>query len=186
MNVVLIGMKHCGKSTLGAALAQRWACPFHDVDRLIEQQQVRETGHALTVREIFTQLGERRFDELEAQAVTKLHTQLLTAPLPQVVALGGRTALNDRVSALLPTMGLIVYLEVSAEEMFQRVLRGGLPPWLNQEDPVMDFLELYKERIPHYQQLADLTVNLNGLDVPAALEKLCRELDRVTGQTSRA
>ena len=44
MNIVLIGMKYCGKSTLGAALARWWACPFYDVDRMIEQTYACDAG----------------------------------------------------------------------------------------------------------------------------------------------
>ncbi len=178
MNVILIGMKHCGKSTLGAALAARWQCPFHDVDRMIEELQVCKTGAWMGVREIFTSRGERYFGELESQVVCDLCLRLNDARDPHVVALGGRTMLNDRVGELLSGIGRVVYLEVSPEEMFVRVLRGGLPPFINHEDPVMSFLELYKERVPHYQRAAQLTVNLDGLDVAASLEKLCRELDR--------
>jgi shikimate kinase len=185
MKVVLIGMKHCGKSTLGTSLAARWGCPFHDIDRLIEEHQARDSGKWLSVRDIFNTLGEARFTELEAQAVSELYLSLHESPAAAVVAVGGRTALNERVSNLLGGIGTVVYLEVSPEEMFQRVLRGGLPSFINQEDPLMSFLELYQERIPHYQRRADITVNLNGLSVEAGLEKLCRELERAD-QTRRA
>lgn len=185
MQVVLIGMKHCGKSTLGTALATRWGVPFYDVDHRIEERYRIESGESLTVREIFNRFGEDRFGELEAAAVRELHRQLNTSRQSAVVAVGGRTALNERVGSLLNEIGTVVYLEVSPEEMFARVLRGGLPSFINQEDPVMSFLELYKERVPHYQRRADMTVNLDGLTVEAALEKLCRELER-TRQTPRA
>jgi len=178
MKVVLIGMKHCGKSTLGRALAARWGCPFHDVDTLIEEQHACEAGRRLSVREIFNTLGETRFTELEAQAVSGLYLQLHESAGPVVVALGGRTALNARIGELLTGIGTMVYLEVSPEEMFRRVLLGGLPSFINRDDPVMSFLELYKERIPHYGRLAQVTVSLDGLNVAAALEKLCHALQR--------
>jgi shikimate kinase len=184
MKAVLIGMKHCGKSTLGTALAARWGCPFQDVDRLIEDRYACEFGQRLTVREIFNQRGEDQFAEWEAQAVCELYLRLNESESPAVVALGGRTALNERISELLGGIGTVVYLEVSPEEMFARVLRGGLPSFINQEDPVMSFLELYHERVPHYRRRADLTVNLDGLSIAAALEKLCRELKRIN-QTTR-
>ena len=177
MNVILIGMKHCGKSTLGAALAARWVCPFHDVDRMIEDYHTAETGQLLSVREIFSAEGEAHFHRLEAKAITDLYLRL-DDKTPSVVAVGGRTALNTKVDLLIQTMGVVVFLEVSPEEMFARVLRGGLPSFIDENDPEKHFTELYKERAPHYRRLARLTVNLDGLDAGAALEKLCRELDR--------
>ena len=177
MNVILIGMKHCGKSTLGAALAARWGCPFHDIDRMIEDYHTAETGQLLSVREIFSTEGEAHFHRLEAKAITDLYLRL-DDKIPSVVAVGGRTALNAKVDSLIQTMGLVVYLEVSPEEMFARVKRNGLPPFLDQTDPEKHFTQIYEERAPYYRRLARLTVNLDGLDVEAALEKLCRELER--------
>jgi shikimate kinase len=178
MNVILIGMKHCGKSTLGAALAARWGCPFYDIDRMIEDCHAEETGQRLSVREIFSTEGEGRFHQLEAKAITDLYLRLDDDKTSNVVAVGGRTALNTKVDLLIQTMGMVVYLEVSPEEMFARVKRNGLPPFLDESDPGKHFAQIYTERAPHYRRLAQLTVNLDGLDAEAALEKLCRELDR--------
>ena len=179
MIVTLIGMKHCGKSTLGAALAARWGCPFFDVDQMIEERHACKTGEQLPVREIFKRQGEHRFHELETQVVCDLYLRLSDSKDNGVVAVGGRTALNTKVDELLTALGLIVYLEVSPEEMFARVQRGGLPPFVDEKDPMGHFAKLHAERAPHYRRLANLTVNLDGLNPEAALEKLCRELDRV-------
>ena len=177
MNVILIGMKHCGKTTLGSALAARWQCPFYDVDRMIEEYNERETGQPLTVREIFSKGGEDRFRELEAKAVCDLFLRLDKTEKSNVVAVGGRTALNKKVDALLSAMGLVVYLEVSPDEMFARVTRSGLPPFVDENDPENHFLQLHEERSPHYRRLARLTVNLDELAADAALEKLCRGIE---------
>lgn len=186
MNVILIGMKHCGKTTLGSALAARWTCAFYDVDRMIEEYNERETGKRLAVREIFSTGGEDRFRELEARAVCDLFIVLGDDKGSRVVAVGGRTALNKRVDALLRAMGRVVYLEVSPEEMFARVKRSGLPAFVDENDPENHFMELYKERAPHYQRLAHLTVNLDGLDIDAALEKLSRCVEEYNRGQHRA
>ena len=183
MNVILIGMKHCGKTTLGSALAARWACPFYDVDRMIEECSERETGKRLSVREIFAAGGEDRFRELEAKVVCDLFLRLSQVESSNVVAVGGRTALNERVDALLSAMGLVVYLEVSPEEMYGRVQRSGLPPFVDENEPEKHFFELYHQRAPHYRRLARLTLDVDGLDADAALEKLCRHLEEY-GRTS--
>jgi shikimate kinase len=186
MNVILIGMKHCGKTTLGSALAARWRCPFYDVDRMIEDYNERETGQRSTVREIFSAGGENRFRELEAKVVCDLFLLLGKTEQSNVVAVGGRTALNKKVDALLRAMGLVVYLEVSPDEMFARVARSGLPPFVDETDPENHFLKLHEERSPQYRRLARLTVNVDKLGADAAAEKLARaieEYSRGQGQT---
>jgi shikimate kinase len=185
VDVILIGMKHCGKTTLGSALAARWECPFHDVDRMIEQCNERETGKPSTVREIFSTGGEDRFRELEARVVCDLFMRLDETEGSHVIAVGGRTALNTKVDALLSAMGLIVYLEVPPEEMFARVTRSGLPAFVDDSDPKKHFFELYRERAPHYRRLAALAVNLDRLDPDAALEKLCRCIEEYTRAQGR-
>ncbi len=176
MNITLVGMKHCGKSTLGTALAERWHCQFHDVDQLIEESHANHTNQRQNVREIFAMRGEEYFCQLEAEVVRELERQLQTSPDCHVVALGGRTPLNRRVDPSLGSVSRVVYLEVSPEEMFERVMRAGLPPFIDRDHPREHFHALYQERVPHYRRWANLTVNLDGLDPAAALEKLCQAL----------
>ena len=177
MNAVLIGMKHSGKSTLGAALAARWQCPFHDVDRLIESTYECDAQERLTVRELLARHGNDRFRELEGQVVCELYLRLSRSEARNVISLGGRTALNGAVSQLLSGIGTLVYLEVPAEELYARLKRRGLPPFLQGEDPFGQFLALCQERQPHYERLADLVVSLAGTDAEEAAALLALRLE---------
>ena len=172
MNVVLIGMKHCGKSTLGAALARRWACPFYDVDRMIEENYACDAGETLTVRELFARHGEQRFRHIESHVVCELYLKLDKPGVTNVVALGGSTATNERISQLLKGMGLIVYLKVPEDELVARLQASELPSFVDRNDPVADFLDLCRRREPVYRQLADRVVELDALGVDQALDHL--------------
>jgi shikimate kinase len=189
MHVVLIGMKHCGKSTLGAELARRWGCPFHDVDAMIEADYHCQTGQRLSVREIFNRRGEPFFRTIEGQVVCELYLKFLAErpaerpigrPDAQVIALGGRTALNETICELLRDAGLLVYLQVDPRELLARVKRSGWPDFLDKDDPEGDFLALCRQWHPYYQRQAALTVTLGGLSVARAadeLEKRIRQED---------
>src|SRR5262249_53447967 len=61
--IALIGLRGAGKSTLGAALAERLEMPFLELDRLIEQ----ESG--LTLDLIFEFHGQAGFRQLERQCL---------------------------------------------------------------------------------------------------------------------
>ena len=169
MNVLLIGMKHCGKSTVGAALAARWACPFHDVDDWIEDTHERATGERLNVREIFKTHGEVYFGQVEARAVRDLLKCLDDSKGCNVVALAGRTPMNGELKGLLSEAGLIVYLQSPVEELLARMKRSGIPPFLNLDDPAGDFADLYGKRAPHYERLADVVIDTKGLHVDAVV-----------------
>ena len=67
--VVLAGIKHCGKSTLGRMLARRWNVPLVDTDAELEAEFARRTGRAAGTREIFRELGEEAFRKLEAEVI---------------------------------------------------------------------------------------------------------------------
>jgi shikimate kinase len=172
MNTILIGMKHCGKSSNGKALAAAWNCPFVDTDALLEARYARTHGQPLSVRDIFARHGEPFFRDLEVAVVTDLHRELGRATQSYVVAVGGGTVTNEKVKPLLRDMGLVVYLEMSVTQLYARVLRNGLPPFLRKEDPETHFAEIYRARLPHYRDLATITVNVDGLDVPSALDKI--------------
>jgi len=170
MNVVLIGMKHCGKSTIGKALAARWECPFYDVDPMIEATHACDVGQRLSVREIFERHGETQFHRVEGHVVCELYLKLDRPESRAVVALGGRTALNSTVCELLRAIGPVVYLRVASDVIFERIERSGIPPFLDTDDPARDFMTLYRKRHPRYEELADLMVDINGFDPHGAVD----------------
>jgi len=178
MNVVLIGMKHCGKSTIGKALAARWDCPFHDVDPMIEATHACDTGEQLSVRKIFERHGDVHFHRTEGHVVCELYLNLDRPESRAVVALGGRTSLNSTVCGLLRAIGPVVYLQVAPNVIFDRIERSGIPPFLDADDPAGDFMALYRKRHPRYEELADLAVDVHGLDPAGAVDVLEARLDQ--------
>src|SRR5437667_9810694 len=83
MNVILIGFRGSGKSTVGKVLAERLGLEFIDCDARIEAQA------GVTIREIFEKHGETHFRTLESQTLTEL------AKLDgKVIATGGGAALK--------------------------------------------------------------------------------------------
>ncbi len=158
--VVLWGVKHCGKSTLGAALAERWGIPLVDTDRLLEEEFARRNGRSASTREIFRELGEEAFRRFEADTVASLSG----GSVCRVIALGGGAAVNPFLPAeVLRDLGFRVFLDVSDEVAFARVLRGGLPPFLaGAPDPFAEFQRINAARRPGYLAAADLVFLVTG------------------------
>lgn len=157
--VVLLGMKHSGKTTLGRLLAGRWGCPFHDTDEVLEQSYASKTGARASAREIYARLGPEGFLEAEAEALAALASRL--AEGGHVIAAGGRTPLNPKARPILRSLGLAVLLDLPAEALWQRVVRGGIPSFVGPEDPRGEFLALAAAREPEYRRFADLVVRLD-------------------------
>ena len=177
MNVILLGMKHCGKSTVGRALAERWDCPFHDVDDRIEADHRTETGQPMTVRQIFTTRDEKYFHQIEQSAIRSLSDELRNTGRPAVLALGGRTPLERAIQDLLPELGTCIYLKVDPEELFRRIEQNGLPPFLEMSNPLAELVRLIEKREPAYEQIAELTVELGGLNPAESVDRILKRLE---------
>ena len=165
MNIVICGMKHCGKSTHGQFIARKLSCPFLDTDDLLEAKFFELEKNPLNSREIYNLHGEDYFRGLEAGVIHSL----IDAPdkdKTQVIALGGGVPSNPELGAELKNLGRFVYLKNNPDVLYKRIVRKGLPGFLQGENPYEKFLKLYSERERRYIELADLTIEFNE-DVPA-------------------
>lgn len=164
--VVLCGIKHCGKSRLGVALAETLGVPFFDTDALLEA----DAGKP--VRALYKEVGEPRFRELEAQAIRKF---IAAAPSPAVVALGGGVVTNPALAPDdLHALGLLVWMDVPVPTAFERMAREGLPPFLaDKPDPLGEFNRICDVRRPVFRAAAEAVLELpEVLPVEEAIDRL--------------
>ncbi len=135
-----------GKSTLGAALAEKLGRPFVDIDREIEREQ--------PIARIFETGGEAAFRLRES----KHAREALDSHSPAVIALGGGAVGTDQIRTALRRRAVTVLVEIGAEEAWRRV--GGERP-LAQDEAA--FRTLYEQRRPLYNDAADArTTDLDG------------------------
>ncbi len=99
-NVVLIGMPGSGKSTIGKILAKSLNMSFVDTDEVI----VKDEGKPIP--EIFSELGEERFRDMESTAVLKVSALQNT-----VIATGGGAVLREKNVQLLSQNGRIYFID---------------------------------------------------------------------------
>lgn len=164
--IVLIGMKHCGKSTVGRKLARRLDAEFIDSDELLEQAHWRQTGRRQSCREIHRNFGREHFLQVEAEAI-KGFLATATRGGPRVLALGGGTVLNPHLSDWLgpeatDRAGTFVYLNVPVDELWRRVRRGGVPAFVDPQDPAGSFGRIFDQRRATYERLADIVIDADG------------------------
>ena len=177
-SIVLAGIKHCGKSTLGALLARRYHAELVDTDRVLEECFRAENGRALTTREIFLELGAEEFRRFEAAVIGKLAKEQAA---PRIVALGGGVPANAFVNPEeLRSLGFQVYLAIRPELAYARVVRRGLPPFLTgAADPFAEFCRINREREPYYLKFADLVWPVEReLPAPAAAAALAGKIEQ--------
>ncbi|MFN3484252.1 MAG: shikimate kinase [Planctomycetota bacterium] len=169
MNVVLIGFRGSGKTTVGKALAARLGREFIDCDEYIERKT------QLSIREIFERWGESHFRNLESEAIAEL------AKLDgKVIATGGGAVLRYKNIQILKRNGKIFHLEVSPETAFRRIEADGSTrqrrPALTDKDPFTEIREQIELRRPYYHQGADVTVATDDRPVEEIVREILRHL----------
>ncbi|MBV8842332.1 MAG: helix-turn-helix transcriptional regulator [Bryobacterales bacterium] len=164
--IALIGLRGAGKSTLGAALAERLEMPFLELDRLIEQTS------GLTLDLIFDFHGQAGFRQLERQC---LEDVLQRRPC-FVLATGGSLVSEPGTFERLLSTCFTVWLRASPEEHMQRVIaQGDMRPMANNRDAMSDLKRILGEREVLYSK-ADLQLNTATRSLEESLEMLIQAL----------
>ena len=163
MVAVLVGFMGAGKTTVGHIIAERLGQPFVDSDVLIEQRLGRN------IRDIFRTEGEAYFRELEHTTVADL-----VRGEEAVIALGGGAVEDPRTRAVLRN-ARVIYLRVGYDEAMSRVQGDEYRPMLHRPD--LD--ELYKRRLPVYEDLSVLTIDTDGRRPDAIAREVLAELTRL-------
>lgn len=157
-SVYLLGFMGAGKTTVGAALAERLGCPVVDLDARVE------AAAGLSVVEIFARHGEAFFRQLEFQTL-----QEVSARPGQVVCLGGGTYCRPEAVELVNRTGFSVWLDCPVEELARRCL--GLHPPRPLARDAREFATLHGRRLEFYRQ-AHARVSTAGRPVAAVVAEI--------------
>ena len=160
--LVLMGIKHCGKTTIGTRLAAVWDIPFYDLDGVIL-----ELYPGLTIRDVYKQGGGQDFRRLEADGAALIllrnsRRRKEGGTYTGICALGGGTIENREAMDRLTGAGTFCYIREKEEVLYKRIITRGLPAFLSAGDPEGDFSRLYLRRTRLYEQQADITIDAMG------------------------
>ena len=161
-NIILIGYMGCGKTTLGIRLSYHMRIPFLDTDKLIEKNENRE------ISGIFAQDGEEAFREMETETLRTL----LRDKTRKVISTGGGLPLREENRRLLKELGTVVYLRAEPETVYERVEGDTRRPLLQCEDPLARIREMTAERNPHYQDAADIVIQVDDKDFDMIIQEI--------------
>jgi len=176
--IFLTGFMGAGKTSVGAELARRRGCAFHDLDAVV----VERAGK--TVAQIFATGGETEFRRLESEALREVLASLRAAAGGAVVALGGGTlAAAENVRALREADGILVALDAPVELLFERTRAGHGTRPLAREDDEAGFRKLYEARRPLYRA-AEVSVESGNGDVRAVAERVEEAIATLLNETS--
>jgi shikimate kinase len=165
-NLILVGMMGSGKTTMGRALANHLGKAFVDSDEEI----TRRTG--VTIPHIFDVEGEPGFRLREIAALRNLVERE-----NMVLATGGGAVLEEQNRSLLQQNGIVIYLKASVHDLWQRTRHDRNRPLLQSGNPHARLTELFQQRDPLYQQVADIVAQSGRQSVHVLMMQLAEEID---------
>ena len=156
-------MPGAGKSTLGVLLAKAIGYDFVDTDLVIQ----RHAG--ITLARYLASRGYQALRQLEAEVICALNVA------GTVVATGGSAVYSDAAMQHLRTNAHVVYLACALEVLDQRIAsmdeRGIAAP------SGQTLADVQAERIPLYEQYAEITVDVGNKNMNQALRDIVQHLN---------
>lgn len=161
-NLVLIGMPGVGKSTVGVILAKVLGYEFLDSDLLIQREE------KALLRELIEREGLDGFLEIENRVNRSIQTS------KSVIATGGSVVYCREAMKHLKEIGTVIYLKLDYSILKRRL--GNLKGRGVVLKEGQTLKGLYDERIPLYEQYADVVIDEKKLNVEQTLQKILEEL----------
>jgi shikimate kinase len=160
MNIVLIGYRGTGKSTVGRLLAARLGRELVSTDAEIVKRAQR------TIPEIVAQQGWDYFRDLESDVCRELagRDQL-------VIDTGGGAILRTQNVEALKKDGTLFWLTASVETIAKRIGGDNQRPSLTGIKSFVDEIQdVLRERTPKYQAAADHTIVTDDRSINQLIE----------------
>jgi shikimate kinase len=171
--LILTGFMATGKSSVGPIVARRLGWEFVDVDKIV----VARAGKPIA--QIFADLGEAHFRQLERDAVAQLTSDRRRCPhchgpFPEVISTGGGVLVDESNCTALKRVGVIVCLSARPEVIAARVERSKAKrPKLTErgKSTLARVKELMDERADAYAR-ADVQVDSSDLSVEQLADRV--------------
>jgi len=166
MNIVLIGYRGTGKSTIANILSARLKWPAFNLDEAI----VEEAG--MSIPKIVENYGWEFFREIESRMVCRAGKKDRTI----IDAGGGVVVRRDNVK-ILRQNGVIIWLKADPETIVSRIRDDTQRPSLTGKKTFLEEIEeVLNERTPKYREAADYEIETNRLSPKAVAEKILEYL----------
>ncbi|MGH8916129.1 MAG: shikimate kinase [Acidimicrobiia bacterium] len=166
MTLWLVGMMGSGKTSAGQLAAAALGVAFFDTD----DEVVSAAGRSVT--EIWAELGEASFRELESAAIRRL------AGDDAVVATGGGAVLDSRNRDLMRATGPVFWLRSPPQVLAGRLEGSSGRPLLDgAADREADLARVLAERSAFYSEAAEFEIDTSRLtadEVALRIEELWR------------
>ncbi len=167
--VSLIGLRGAGKSTLGAALADRLGCAFVELDKVVERE------YGAPVSSLFEVYGQSTFRRYERKCLERIVADNDRI----VIATAGGIVSDEQTFAQLLESTHAVWLKASPNDHMRRVMdQGDFRPMARNREAMTDLVAILDAREAEYGRAhAQLDTSEKSIeDCVAELERISEQL----------
>jgi shikimate kinase len=175
MNIVLIGYRCTGKTSVGKQLGAQLGRDFLDTDTKIEERAGRSIEWVVAHR------GWEYFRRIERSVIKEIS---MSDAL--VIATGGGVVMDEENVENLRRNGWVVWLEGSAEVLRARMAKdqesGKARPALTGRTSTEEIGQVLKSRVPLYQRASHVQIDTNANTVSQVAAMIMRSLPKDCSQ----
>jgi shikimate kinase len=172
MNIILIGLRGTGKSSIGQALAEHLGWNFIDIDDEVEHELGEEIGTFVEKN------GWDAFRKTEKAVALDLAKRD-----DLVISTGGGTVMDPISAAALKKNGTFIFMYADLKVLAQRLGEDDHRPSLTgAKSAIEEIEEVWAQRLPTYEKLADVAIDVSEQsdeidhDVRRKAEQILEEL----------
>lgn len=183
---VIMGCKHCGKSTHGKAVAAKLGLEFFDLDCVIEKL----TG--MPVRQYYKQNGAAGFMIAEENACKRIISYANEKNCDIVISTGGGICDNSPALSTLRVCNSFVFLRLDINDSVDRIMANieetekgeftNLPAYVIAEKPksiedVRNILvKTFTNRAAIYEKIADIIIDIKNAPIDENTDIILRAI----------
>lgn len=164
-NLVLIGYRASGKSSVGAELARRLNRPLVDLDEIL----VAEAG--CSIADLVAQEGWAGFRRREKELARRF-----SQTGGQVLATGGGVVLDPENVEILRENGILIWLKAEPAVIRERLgldaATQAFRPSLTGADTLAEVEQVLAQREPLYQGAAHLVIDTTEPSIPEVVDRI--------------
>ena len=145
-NIILIGLKKSGKTSVGKFLANKLDKDFIDTDDLLLNKY--GNNNIDSISQLYTKIGSNKFREYEKEIILSLSNNS-----NKVISLGGGSLTISKIGESIYQLGSIIYLYITLDDFCNRVSESDTY-LIHQDLPAV-----YKKRHKQCSLVCDITID---------------------------
>jgi shikimate kinase len=163
-NIVIIGFRGVGKTTITEALSKAMGWSHFEVDEEIR----RRLG---SIIESVKRDGWKPFHDMESEIIDNLRVE------ETVIGCGGGVLQREENAGRLKSLGIVVFLNASAQTIARRLEGSHQRPAIGNAPSIKEEVEgILPLRLPAYRRAADMEIDTEGKTVSEIVSQIIERL----------